>query len=180
MLPTIQLQDRVVVDRLFYKLGSWQRGDIMVFIAPENQETVKKGVQGQRLVKRLIGLPGETLEVRDRAVWIDGQALHEPYVSDPEGLTWGEFGPVTVPEGCYFVMGDNREESFDSRDWGFLDQKLLMGRVWIRYWPFTGFGPLVKPPEDYLRAAPPGAEPEPPGADAALAGPEADAADSER
>jgi len=146
MIPTIQLQDRLVVDRLFYKMGSLERGDIIVFEAPEKQALAD--MKGQRLVKRLIGLPGETIEVKDGSVWIDGQELNEPYVSLMGGPS---FGPEPVPEGSYFVMGDNRPGSNDSRFWGFLDQKLVEGRAWVRYWPFDRLGTLVKPPEDYLR-----------------------------
>ena len=150
MVPTIQLEDHIVVDRLFYKMGSLQRGDIIVFKAPEHPG-IEKDKWGELMVKRLIGLPGETVEWKNGYVWIDGQALNEPYVIDPEGRTIGWFGPVTVPEGSYFVMGDNRENSGDSRSWGVLDQKRVEGRVWIRYWPFDRFGGLVKPPEDSWR-----------------------------
>ncbi|MCL1917155.1 MAG: signal peptidase I [Peptococcaceae bacterium] len=147
MAPTIQVQDRVVVDRLFYKMGSLERGDIIVFTAPARKEL--EDLQGEDLVKRLIGLPGETVEVRDGHVWIDGRALNEPYVINPQGLTQYKMEPVTVPEGYYFVMGDNREGSNDSHNWGCLEQNLVHGRVWIRPWPMERLGPLAQPPEDY-------------------------------
>jgi signal peptidase I len=150
MIPTIELNDRVVVDRLFYKMGELKRGDIIVFTAPNKQEL--KDLQNQDLVKRLIALPGETIEIKDGYVWIDGRALNEPYVNDPSGhgLTQWSYGPEQVPQGHYFVMGDNRGGSNDSRSWGFLDQKLVCGRVWIRYLPLDRIGPLMKPPDDYF------------------------------
>jgi len=146
MIPTIQVQDRVIVDRLFYKMGALQRGDVIVFTAPEKPEL--RDLRQQDLVKRLIGLPGETIEVRDGYVWIDGRALDEPYVNG--GATEGKYGPVTVPEGFLVVMGDNRGGSNDSRTWGFLDERLVIGRVWIRNWPLDSIGPLTKPPKDYF------------------------------
>lgn len=145
MIPTIQLQERVVVDRLFYKMEELERGDIIVFKAPEKTEQLKQ----QDLVKRLIALPGETVEVRDGYVWINDRALYEPYIATG-GVTKGKFGPILVPEGHYFVMGDNRDDSSDSRTWGFLEQKLVIGRVWIRYLPFDRIGSLTKPPENYF------------------------------
>jgi len=145
MVPTIQVNDYVIVDRLFYRMGSLQRGDVIMFTAPDNPEL--EDYRGRKLVKRLIGLPGETVEIRDGYIWIDGQALNEPYVS--AGVTAGEHEPVHVPEGYCFVMGDSRGESLDSRFWGCLEQRLVDGRIWIRHWPLNRFGPLTKPPEDY-------------------------------
>ncbi|MCL1852690.1 MAG: signal peptidase I [Peptococcaceae bacterium] len=147
MLPTIQLKDHVMVDRLFYRMGELERGDVIVFTAPKHPELVD--LAGQAMVKRLIGLPGETVEVRDGYVWIDGRALNEPYVISG-GKTAREFAPVTVPEGYYFVMGDNREGSNDSRTWGFLDRKLVIGRVLFCYWPLENFGGLTAPPAEYF------------------------------
>ena len=151
MIPTIQEQDRVVVDRLFYKMGSLERGDIIVFKAPERAELADH--RGDDLVKRLIGLPGEKVEIKDGYAWINDRALNETYAFLRDGSDNGtkrQYGPVLVPEGCYFVMGDNRDGSNDSRSWGFLDQKLVIGRIWIRHWPFDRFGPLAKPPVDYF------------------------------
>ena len=147
MLPTIQLKDHVMVDRLFYKMGDLERGDIIVFMAPEHPDLAD--LAGQAMVKRLIGLPGETVEVRDGYVWIDGRVLNEPYVISG-GKTASEFASVKVPEGCYFVLGDNREGSKDSRTWGFLDQKLVIGHVLFCYWPLENFGGLAKPPAKYF------------------------------
>jgi signal peptidase I len=146
MIPTIQEQDRVIVDRLFYRMGALRRGDVIVFTAPDKPEL--RDFSRQDLVKRLIGLPGETVEVNGGYVWVDGQALNEPYVN--AGVTAGKYGPVQVPEGYCFVLGDNRGGSNDSRIWGCLEQRLIIGRVWIRHWPLDSFGPLTKPPDDYM------------------------------
>ena len=141
MIPTIQEQDRVLVDRLFYKWDTLERGDIIVFAAPE------EAGENKDLVKRLIGLPGEEVEIRNGRVWIDGKSLNEPYLAEPINY---KYGPITVEEGNYFVLGDNRNWSKDSHYWGLLDQKNVIGRVWIRYWPFNNFGPLTRPPDPYF------------------------------
>jgi len=142
MLPTIQLQDRLIVDRFFYKCGDIKRGDVIVFEAPESM------MKDEDLVKRVIGLPGEKLEVKNGKVYINDRVLDEPYVEYPADY---EFGPVTVPEDSYFMMGDNRPASYDSHRWGALPKDKILGRVWIRYWPLDSLGPLTKLPEDYLK-----------------------------
>ncbi|UWG99095.1 signal peptidase I [Dehalobacter sp. DCM] len=144
MLPTIQLEDRLIVDRFFYKYGDIQRGDIIVFEAPD--EIMKD----EDLVKRVIGLPGETIQVTNSKVYINGQVLDEPYVESSANY---EFGPYTIPEGTFFMMGDNRPISYDSHRWGALDGEKIIGKVWVRYWPFDRLGPLTKLPEDYLPGA---------------------------
>jgi len=135
MLPTIQLQDRLIVDRLFYQYDTIDRGDIIVFQAPEAAQEDKD------LVKRVIGLPGEKVEIKNSKVYIGDQALDEPYIVSPADY---EYGPVTVPEDSYFMLGDNRTASKDSHIWGFLPSDKILGRVWIRYWPIKEFGALDK------------------------------------
>jgi signal peptidase I len=121
--------------------GTIKRGDVLVFKYP---------VQPDRdFIKRVIGLPGETLEVREKKVYINGQALNEPYVhyldtfggpSDLREVTSNDvrdhFGPVTVPDGEYFMMGDNRDNSADSRYWGFLKRDYVKGRALVIYWSY--------------------------------------------
>ncbi|MDR0434757.1 MAG: signal peptidase I [Gracilibacteraceae bacterium] len=141
MLPTIQLNDRLFVDKLLFKAQGIERGDIVVFHAPENAGEEKD------MVKRVIGLPGETLEITDGLVYINDRALNEPYLAEAPRYA---FGPVTVPEGAYFVMGDNRNSSLDSHVWGFLSANKITGRIWIRYYPFSAFGKLTAPPEEYF------------------------------
>jgi signal peptidase I len=141
MLPTIQLQDRLIVDRVFYKGDSFKRGDIIVFQAPET------AMEDKDLVKRLIGLPGEKVEIKNGKVFIGDKALNEPYVESPPDY---DYGPITVPPDSYFMLGDNRSASKDSHVWGFLPSDKILGRVWIRYWPANSFGPLAAAPEKYF------------------------------
>lgn len=141
MLPTIQLQDRLIVDRIFYKSDTIKRGDIIVFEAPESAE------EQLDLVKRVIGLPGERVQITNGKVYINDQALNEPYIKEPMDY---EYGPVMIPSDSYFMLGDNRTASKDSHIWGFLPSNKILGRVWIRYWPFDKFGSLTAAPEKYF------------------------------
>ena len=119
-----------------------RRGDVIVFKFPEEPE--------RDFIKRVIGLPGETLELRRKRVYIDDVRLDEPYVrflSPPDREDGSPFdvreqyGPVTVPEGHYFMMGDNRDNSEDSRYWGFLPEAYIKGRALFVYFSFGGDGP---------------------------------------
>jgi signal peptidase I len=128
------------VERPLLPIGEIRRGDIVVFKYPEDPE--------RDFIKRVIGLPGETLEVRAKKVYIDGSPIEEPYVHylQPAGA-YGEvtsfdvrdrYGPVTVPAGHYFVMGDNRDNSQDSRYWGFLPRHYVKGKALLIYWSYDG------------------------------------------
>ncbi|MGI5901007.1 MAG: signal peptidase I [Desulfitobacteriia bacterium] len=141
MLPTIQLNDRLIVDRFFYKFKPIERGDIVVFKAPDNS------MEDKDLVKRVIGLPGETVEIKNGKVYINDRPLNEPYVEYQANY---EYGPEKVPEGTYFMLGDFRSESKDSHIWGFLPEEKIIGKVWIRYWPLENIGKLKKPPQNYF------------------------------
>lgn len=134
MLPTIQLQDRLIIDKFFYKhFGSINRDDIIVFHATPAIHTTDD------LVKRVIALPGDTIQISAHRVLINGKQVNEPFIMN---TTVGDYGPVTVPEDSLFVMGDNRSNSDDSRDWGFLPISNVVGKVILRYWPINTFGPL--------------------------------------
>ena len=132
MVPTLKTNDRVIVNKLSYKLHSVHRGDIVVFKAPPN---VDPSVQD--LVKRVIGLPGETIEGRaDGHIYIDGKVLKEPYL--PKGQLPGPgFPAIKVPKDEYWVMGDNRPASKDSRYFKFIRKKDIVGRAFIRIWPLN-------------------------------------------
>jgi len=111
--------------------GGPEQGDVVVFIYPGDL------VHERDFIKRVIALPGQTVEIRDGTAIVDGVTLAEPYLGDK----WtGDLAPQVVPDGYLFVMGDNRENSLDSRAWGMLDQQLLIGRVDLRYWPFDRMG----------------------------------------
>jgi signal peptidase I len=131
MRPTLLSGEWIVVNRLTYKLGSPQRGDVIVFLPPTNAQT-------DDLIKRVIGLPGETLEIRDGSVWIDGIQLEERYTAK-----------TTSPDNRWqlgadelFVMGDNRGLSLDSRSFGPISLKEVVGKASIIYWPPSEWGPL--------------------------------------
>lgn len=133
MLPTIQEQDRVLVDKLVFKWTGLHRDDIIVFLPPP------KAHSKEDFIKRIIGLPGETLAIKNGKVYINGTALKEPFELQPPDYS---YGPVTIPANSYFVMGDNRNNSDDSHAWGFLPKQNIIGRAFIRYWPLTRFGPI--------------------------------------
>jgi signal peptidase I len=129
-----RFSDRVLANRFIYHLRDPERGEIVVFDTPPNACGV-----GGTFVKRVIGLPGEKLEVRlirgDGYVFINGKRLDEPYVRPDRRQVGASFGPVTVPKGHYFMLGDNREQSCDSREWGALPRQNLIGKVFATYWP---------------------------------------------
>ena len=126
----------MIANRLAYRFGDPKRGQIVVFRAPETAERCGPGDGGSSFVKRIIGLPGELVSVRDGAIYIDGDRLVEPYVEPVrrghETIRWPR-----VTSGHYFVLGDNRIQSCDSRTWGTVSRGNLIGPVMITYWPPT-------------------------------------------
>jgi signal peptidase I len=134
MSPTLEKGDRVLVNKLSYKLHDVNRGDIVVFERPPNEPD--NGIKD--LIKRVVALPGETVEVRDCKVLINGQALVEPYVKQWSRTCTSP--PVTVGQNQVFVMGDNRDDSQDSRFFGPISQHLIVGRAFVIVWPFTHLG----------------------------------------
>jgi signal peptidase I len=135
MEPTLNVGDRVIVNKLSYDLHDVNRGDLIVFERPDGAEGDIKD-----LIKRVIGLPGETVEIRNGTVIVDGRVLDEPYLADDEILA--DFAPVQVPEGHVFVMGDNRDDSRDSRVFGSIAEDSIVGRAFVRVWPLTNLGTL--------------------------------------
>ncbi len=136
MLPTLRVGDRLVVEKLSYHLHAPQRGDIVVFQPPEILRQYGYGPD-QAFIKRVIGLPGQTLAVHDGQVLVDGEPLQEPYIAQAPAY---ELLPVQVPPDSLFVMGDNRNNSNDSHVWGFLPEANVIGRAWIRFWPLGSLG----------------------------------------
>ncbi len=134
MVPTLKVGDRVLVNKLSYHLHDVHRGDIVVFGAPPGTETA----QIKDLVKRVVGLPGETLEGRgDGHVYINGRMLSEPYL---HGVPSKTFGPVQIPAHSYYVLGDNRQASKDSTVFGPISRSKIVGRVFVRIWPINHLG----------------------------------------
>jgi signal peptidase I len=123
MNPTLQHGEYVLVSRLAYKTGTPERGDIIVFSYPIDQK--------QDLIKRVIGLPGETVTIRNSEVLINGEKLKETYIAQPPIYS----GEWTVGEGQLFVLGDNRNDSKDSHQWGLLPIENVIGKALLIYWP---------------------------------------------
>jgi signal peptidase I len=124
MQPTLYANDRIIVNKLVYRLYTPTRGDVMVFRFPLDTS--------RDFIKRLVAFGGETVEVRQSHVYINGKVLHEPYLLHE---LVPNFGPYKVPTGSYFMMGDNRNNSEDSRVWGPLARKFLIGKAIVIYWP---------------------------------------------
>jgi signal peptidase I len=133
-----KFSDRVLANRFIYRFRDPKRGEIVVFDTP--QKTLNACSAGGTFVKRIIGLPGETVELRlirsREFVYIDGQRLEEPYV-EPERRAFGPEESWTIPRNQYFVMGDNRSQSCDSTEWGPVPRANLIGPVFMTYWPPT-------------------------------------------
>jgi signal peptidase I len=130
---TARFSDRVLANRFIYHLKDPERGDVIVFDTPPKAERECFG-EGGTFVKRLVGLPGETVSIRRGVVFIDGKQLEEPYVP-PERRDNQTFPPYTVPPDEYYFLGDNRRESCDSRRWDAVPKENLIGEVFAVYWP---------------------------------------------
>jgi len=139
MEPSLHNRERLLVNKLVYRFGEPQRGDVVVFRYPANPK--------RKFIKRVIGVPGDVVEIRDGHVILNGQVLEEDYTMD---LTYGMFGPEVVPEGHYFVLGDNRNNSDDSRfpDVGFVPRANIVGKAFVTWWPPREIG-LVRRPEPW-------------------------------
>ena len=146
MEPTLQIGDRILVDKLSYHLHGVDRGNIVVFRRPADEDC--GGPPVADLVKRVIGLPGETISLSKGHVDIDGKRLAETYLPasvqgttfpGPSGPTYNLAKPYVIPANQYFVMGDNRADSCDSRYWGPIARSLIVGKVDVRVWPLSAF-----------------------------------------
>lgn len=129
MFPTLKNGERLIISKIQYEIGSPEYGDIVVLHHNARVE----------FVKRIIGKGGDTIEIKSNVVYRNGKALDEPYINSGN---YEDFAKVTVPEGKYFVMGDNRPNSLDSRytEVGFIDRSAIVGHVVFRFWPFDRFG----------------------------------------
>ena len=143
MEQTLEPRQYVLVDKLTPRFDPYSRGDIVVFEPPE---AWVQGGPKTPFIKRVIGLPGETVEIKDGAVFIDGARLEEPYVYDLQPTTASE-EPASwvIPDDEVFVMGDHRAASADSRAFGPIQETTVIGRAWLRYWPISSLGILPTP-----------------------------------
>ena len=154
MLPTLLIGDHLLVNKFIYgvripfsgkMLISYKkpaRGDVVVFRYPKDKSI--------DYIKRVIGIPGDTIEIRTKKIFINGKAVEDshahissPVVINAESSPRDNLGPILVPEGRIFVMGDNRDNSYDSRFWGFVDQKDILGKAFILYWSWDIEKPLL-------------------------------------
>jgi signal peptidase I len=131
MERTLMISDRVLVNKLSYRVHDVHRGDIVVFERPVGEDDPRV----HDLIKRVIALPGETVESRDGRILINGQALTEPYLRDANETTGVE--STRIPANHYWVMGDNRTNSKDSRSFGAIPDRLIVGRAFVRLWPIS-------------------------------------------
>ena len=153
MEPTLLIDDRLIIDKLSFRWRKPERGEIVVF-NPPNNPVVPDATKVY--IKRVIGLPGDQISIRDGKVFINNAPLNEPYIASPPNYTLPtqddalcpncfrpnnvqagkDYSFFTVPNGKYWMMGDNRNNSLDSHVWGFLPEENLVGRAMFRYWPF--------------------------------------------
>jgi len=143
MVPTLKVNDKLIVDKLSYDFTNPQRGDIVVFSPTDNIKKENPNLK-DALIKRIIGLPGDKVEVKGERVYINDRPLQEKYIEDSPHY---QFGPVTVPPNSYLVLGDNRNDSWDSHYWGFVPRHLIIGRAIIRFWPPNRVGELDQQPQ---------------------------------
>jgi signal peptidase I len=124
MRPTLLPGDRALVSKLAYRFSDPERGDVVVFHSP---------TEPADYIKRVIGIPGDIVEVDQGVVKVNGQILDEPYLAEPPAY----LGTWEVPEGSLFVLGDNRNQSSDSHEWGFITRSSIVGKAFVVYWPFS-------------------------------------------
>ena len=133
MAPLLSDQERIFINKFVYRFEPIERGDVVVFWYPLDRS--------KSFIKRVIGLPGETVEIRQGLVYVNGHSLTEPYVP-PQYEDLSDFGPKRVPTDSYFVMGDHRISSNDSRVFGPVESRFIYGRAVFAYWPVDHFGSL--------------------------------------
>ena len=140
MYPNFEDAEYLLTDKISYRFNLPQRGDVVVFKAPLDPN--------EEYIKRIIGLPGENVSLNDGKISINGEIINETYLPDNLYTDGGQFLPsgssVIVPQDQYFVLGDNRPHSSDSRSWGFVKTKAITGKAWFVYWPVKLLGTIPK------------------------------------
>lgn len=138
MEPTLQVNDRLIIEKISYHFNPPERGDIIVFWPTDKLKEQQPDLR-DAFIKRVIGLPGDQVEIRDNQVFINGEMLSEDYIAAPPEYEWG---PDVVPEDSYLVLGDNRNNSFDSHYWGFVPRDNIIGKAVVRFWPPNRIGEI--------------------------------------
>ncbi|HEY9740438.1 MAG TPA: signal peptidase I [Coleofasciculaceae cyanobacterium] len=141
MLPTLQINDRLIIDKISYNFREPGRGDIVVF---SPTDTLKQQNFKDAFIKRVIGLPGDKVEVKGERVYINDQPVRENYIEEKPNYS---FGPATVPPNQYLVLGDNRNNSYDSHYWGYVPRDRIIGRAVVRFWPLNRVGEIDPIPQ---------------------------------
>ena len=139
MEPTIQPGDRLIIDKISFDFTSPKRGDIVVF---NPTKTLQEDNFHDAFIKRVIGLPGDKVEVKNGQVYINGSPIKENYIEAKPDYNWG---PVIVPANSYLVLGDNRNDSFDSHYWGFVPRNKIIGRAIFFFWPLNRIREIQRP-----------------------------------
>jgi signal peptidase I len=136
MLPTLQVNDRLIIEKISYHFNNPKHGDVVVF---NPTDALKQKGFKDAFIKRVIGLPGDVVEVKNQKVYVNGKEIKEDYIKDAPKYN---YGPKTVPDDQYLVLGDNRNNSYDSHYWGFVPRENLIGRAVVRFWPPDRIGSL--------------------------------------
>jgi len=140
MDPNFKDAEYLLTDKVTYRFNEPKRGDVIVFKAP--------GLEGEEYIKRIIGLPGEKISISQNKIYINGKILNEDYIGPDKFTSPNAFleegKTIKIPEDNYFVMGDNRPHSSDSRSWGFVPKNDISGRAWFVYWPISILGTVEK------------------------------------
>lgn len=150
MVPTLQVDDRLIVDKVSYHFKDPQRGDVVVFTPPDEAAVVCTGptktptTSKDAYIKRIIALPGEKFEVKQGKVYINDQPLQEGYLEEVPDY---EYAPRVVAQDSYLVLGDNRNNSCDSHYWGFVPRENIIGRAVVRFWPIDRLGGITPDPQ---------------------------------
>lgn len=131
MLPTLEINDRLFIEKISYRFNPPERGDIIVFRPTDTLKQENPELK-DAFIKRVIGTPGDIVEVRNEKVFINGEPIEEDYIAAPPEYEWG---PEEVPQNSYLVLGDNRNNSYDSHYWGFVPRENIIGRAAVRFWP---------------------------------------------
>jgi signal peptidase I len=137
MVPTLEVNDRLMVEKLSYLFHQPNRGDIVVFWPPDRLKQQNPELTKEAFIKRIIGLPGDKVEVKEGKVFINNKPLVEDYIAAKPTYQWG---PEIVPDDSYLVLGDNRNNSYDSHFWGYVPRQNLIGRAAFRFWPLPRMG----------------------------------------
>ena len=141
MLPTLEVQDRLIIEKISYRFKDPKRGDVVVF---QPTEVLEQQNYKDAFIKRVIGIPDDTVEVSEGRVYVNGKELEEGYIYETPEY---DYGPVTIPDDHYLVLGDNRNNSYDSHYWGFVPREKLVGKAFVRFWPFNRVGTLSEVPQ---------------------------------